>query len=57
MRERGETETHADAPVREPEADFWQTARVVMPPSGKASIHLRVDSGVLDWSGLRAPAI
>ena len=49
MRERGETETRPDAPVREPDADFWRTARVTMPPSGKASIHLRVDSDVLEW--------
>ena len=48
MRERGETETRPDAPVREPDADFWRTARVTM-PSGKASIHLRVDSDVLEW--------
>ena len=48
MRERDETETRPDAPVREPEADFWQGARVMMPP-GKSSIHLRVDTDVLEW--------
>jgi uncharacterized protein (DUF4415 family) len=49
MRERGETETRPDAPVLEPDADFWQGARVVMPPRGKSSIHLRVDTDVLEW--------
>jgi uncharacterized protein (DUF4415 family) len=49
MRERGETETRADAPVFSLEADFWENARVVMPPSGKSSIHLRVDTDVLEW--------
>ena len=48
MRERGETETRADAPVYSLEPDFWDNARVIMPP-GKASIHLRVDTDVLEW--------
>ena len=48
MRERGETETRADAPVYSIEPDFWDNARVVVPP-GKTSIHLRVDTDVLDW--------
>jgi uncharacterized protein (DUF4415 family) len=48
MRERGETGTRADAPVYSLKPDFWENARVVMPP-GKASIHLRVDSDVLEW--------
>ena len=48
MRERGETKTRPDAPVYELEADFWENARVVMPP-GKSSIHLRVDTDVLQW--------
>lgn len=49
MRDRGETETRPDAPVFKLDADFWEGARVVMPPPGKASIHLRVDSDVLEW--------
>jgi uncharacterized protein (DUF4415 family) len=48
MRERGETETRADAPAYSLEPDFWENARVVMPP-GKSSIHLRVDTDVLEW--------
>ncbi len=41
-RKRGQTATRADAPAREIEPEFWQSARVVMPP-GKASVHLRLD--------------
>ena len=48
MRERGETETRADAPELKLDADFWLGARVVMPP-GKSSVHLRVDTDVLEW--------
>jgi uncharacterized protein (DUF4415 family) len=49
MRERGETETRADAPALPLNAEFWDNACVVMPPSGKSSIHLRLDSDVLEW--------
>jgi uncharacterized protein (DUF4415 family) len=49
MRARGETKTRPDAPTFELEDDFWENARVVMPPPGKSSIHLRVDSDVLEW--------
>lgn len=31
IRERGETETRADAPVLSLDAEFWDNARVVMP--------------------------
>ena len=48
MRERGETETRADAPVFSLDPNFWDDAEVVM-PAGKSSIHLRVDTDVLDW--------
>lgn len=48
MRARGETKTSPDAPTFELEDDFWENARVVMPPS-KSSIHLRVDTDVLEW--------
>lgn len=49
MRERGETETRADAPALSLDAQFWDNAHVVMPPPGKSSIHLRIDSDVLEW--------
>src|SRR5262245_26042646 len=48
-RARGTTRTHATAPVREIDAAFWKTARVILPSPGKASIHLRVDRDVLEW--------
>jgi uncharacterized protein (DUF4415 family) len=40
--------TREDAPEVEPGEDFWRNARVVM-PSGKKSVHLRVDADVLEW--------
>ena len=46
--ERGEDKTRPDAPVYPLEPGFWDNARVVMPP-GKKSIHLRVDTDVLEW--------
>lgn len=49
MRARGKTRTRADAPGREIDEAFWQHARVVMPGPGKMSVHLRVDSDVLEW--------
>ena len=49
MRARGEDKTRADAPEAESlGAEFWKRARVRMPP-GKASVHLRVDSDVVEW--------
>ena len=48
-RARGETRTRADAPARAVDEDFWRNARVVMPPPGKASVHLRLDADVLEW--------
>jgi uncharacterized protein (DUF4415 family) len=48
-RERGEDQTRADAPEAESlGAEFWQQARVVM-PRGKTSVHLRLDSDIVDW--------
>jgi uncharacterized protein (DUF4415 family) len=48
-RERGQDMTHADAPEAESlGAVFWSKARVVM-PTGKTSVHLRVDSDVVEW--------
>lgn len=48
-RDQGQTETHDSAPARSVDADFWASARVVMPPPGKASVHMRLDSDVLEW--------
>ncbi len=49
MREQGKDETNPDAPEAESlGADFWSSARVVM-PGGKTSVHLRLDSDVVDW--------
>ena len=45
----GEDQTRPDAPEAPPlDADFWKDARVVM-PSGKTSVHLRLDRDVADW--------
>jgi uncharacterized protein (DUF4415 family) len=48
-RARGKTRTRADAPVRPVDEDFWRNARVVMPPPNKTSVHLRLDTDVLEW--------
>ena len=49
MRERGEDKTSPDAPEAESlGADFWANARVVM-PVGKTSVHLRLDSDIVEW--------
>lgn len=49
MRERCEDKTSPDAPEAESlGADFWRSARVVM-PGGKTSVHLRLDSDVVEW--------
>jgi uncharacterized protein (DUF4415 family) len=49
MRARGEDKTRADAPEAELLGeDFWKNARVVM-PRGKTSVHLRLDSDVVEW--------
>lgn len=48
-RRQGKTKTRADAPEYAVEPDFWASAHVVMPPPGKASVHLRLDSDVLEW--------
>ena len=48
-RARGEDPTRPDAPEADPLGEeFWKQARVVM-PSAKTSVHLRLDSDVLDW--------
>jgi uncharacterized protein (DUF4415 family) len=49
MRDRGEDKTSPDAPEAESlGADFWMSARVVI-PAGKTSVHLRLDSDVVEW--------
>ena len=49
MREHGEDKTSQDAPEAESlGAEFWKSARVVM-PSGKTSVHLRLDSDIVEW--------
>jgi uncharacterized protein (DUF4415 family) len=49
MRERGEDKTSLEAPEAESlGVDFWKSARVVM-PGGKTSVHLRLDSDVVEW--------
>ena len=48
-RAQGKTRTRADAPERPVDDDFWRNARVVIPPPGKASVHLRLDADVLEW--------
>lgn len=48
MRAEGKTATRRDAAVREIDESFWRNARVVMPVA-KKSVHLRVDTDVLDW--------
>lgn len=48
-RARGEDQTRADAPESESLGeDFWKTARVVL-PRGKTSVHLRLDSDIVEW--------
>jgi uncharacterized protein (DUF4415 family) len=49
IREQGKGKTSREAPEAESlGADFWKTARVVM-PGGKTSVHLRLDSDVVEW--------
>ena len=54
MRELGEDRTSADAPEAESlGAEFWRSARVAI-PAGKTSVHLRLDSDVVEWFGRAA---
>ena len=58
MRARRSSRTRPDAAVHEPDAAFWRHAKVVLPPPGKTSIHLRLDRDVLalvQATGPRAP--
>jgi uncharacterized protein (DUF4415 family) len=46
---RGASKTRVPAPKAPPVGkDFWKRARVVM-PSGKTSVHLRIDSDIFEW--------
>ena len=48
-RAAGEDRTRADAPEAESLGEeFWRQARVVT-PRGKTSVHLRLDSDIVDW--------
>lgn len=49
MRERGLDKTRPNAPPADSLGEeFWNSARVVLPP-GKTSVHLRLDSDVVEW--------
>jgi hypothetical protein len=48
VRARGKTGIRADAPARPVDDGFWRDACVVMPPPGKALVHLRLDPDVLE---------
>jgi uncharacterized protein (DUF4415 family) len=49
LRELRQDQTSADAPEAESlGAEFWKSARVAI-PSGKTSVHLRLDSDVVEW--------
>lgn len=49
LREKGQDQTGADAPEAESlGAEFWKSARIAM-PTGKTSVHLRLDSDVVEW--------
>jgi hypothetical protein len=50
IRENGLDKTRSDAPEAESlGAEFWKSANVVL-PSGKTSVHLRLDSDVSNGS-------
>ena len=49
LRERGDDSTSRNAPEAESlGAEFWKSARVVV-PTGKTSVHLRLDNDVVEW--------
>ena len=49
MRDRGETLTVSDAPERDVDEAFWNTARLVQPDRRKVHTGLRIDADVLEW--------
>ena len=49
MRERGEDPMLPDVPEAKPLGDgFWQAAKLVS-HRGKTSVHLRLDSEIVEW--------
>jgi uncharacterized protein (DUF4415 family) len=49
LREQGHDRTSPSAPAAKSlGAEFWKAARVVA-PTGKTSVHLRLDSDIVDW--------
>ncbi len=49
VRMRGQDSTRPDAPEARPLGEeFWKSARVVI-PSGKTSVHLRLDRDIVEW--------
>lgn len=52
-RESGEDKSSPDAPEAQSlGSEFWKSAQVVM-PRAKTSVHLRIDSDVVDWFKLQ----
>lgn len=49
MLKQGLSETRPDAPEYEVGEEFWANARIVHLRGHKSSIHLRLDSDVLQW--------
>ena len=49
MRRRDRAPTAPDAPEREVDEAFWETARLVQPDRRKVHTGLRIDADVLDW--------
>ncbi|MBB5518316.1 BrnA antitoxin family protein [Amphiplicatus metriothermophilus] len=55
MKERGEIHDPApDAPEFDVTPGFWERAQPYV-PQGKSSVHLRVDSDVLEWFKSQGP--
>lgn len=49
LRKHGKDQTSPKAPAAKSlGAEFWKSARVVV-PAGKTSVHLRLDSDIVDW--------
>ena len=49
LREGGLDKTRSDAPEAESlGVEFWKSAHVVV-PTGKTSVHLRLDNDVVEW--------
>jgi uncharacterized protein (DUF4415 family) len=49
LREQGHDKTSPNAPAAKSLGEeFWKSARLVV-PAGKTSVHLRLDSDIVDW--------